>query len=218
MLLKSDIKNVIDSAKYCISGVETLIEQKPTIENIIVDAQKELKQVESRISFLADTKTFYVKAIDVMYEESIGALKETLNTALQYIITDKNYSCNIKLEDKRGTKNLFISLVDNDEDFEVDLKNSTGQGVRAVISAVLKVFYLINQDSKILLLDEKWSALSDQYVSNFFAFLHNLCDEKGIIAVMISHDPRFFDYADRTYLVADGNVQLLGKEDNVVLE
>ena len=35
---------------------------------------------------------------------------------------------------------------------------------------------------------------------------------------MISHDPRFFDYADRTYLVADGNVQLLSKEDKVVLE
>ncbi len=212
MIDSTDIKNTIDSVNYNISGVETLLEQLPFIERNIEDLQKDLKTVDDRISFLAETKTFYIKAVDLMYEESIGALKETLNTALQYVITDKNYSCNLTLEDKRGTKNLYISIVDNDEGFEVDWKHGVGQGIRAVLSFVLKVFYLINQNSRILLLDEKYSTLSDQYVSRFFEFVKKFTEEKEFIIICITHDPRFMDYADKTFLVADGNIHEVLKD------
>ena len=206
MIDATDITSIIDSVNYSISGVETLLEQLPFIKENTKDLKNDLDTVESRISILAETKTFYIKAVDLMYEESIGALKETLNTALQYVITDKNYSCNLTLEDKRGTKNLYISIIDNDEGFEVDWKHGVGQGIRAILSFVLKAFYLINQNSRILLLDEKYSTLSDQYVSRFFEFVKKFTEEKKFIIICITHDPRFMDYADKTFLVADGNI------------
>lgn len=220
MLTKEDIRNTIDSVNYNISGVQMLLDQKSNLESNLSEYTDKLKEAEDRIQFLSNTKGFYVKAVDLMYEESIGALKETLNTALQYIIYDKRYSCNLTLEDKRGQKYLYTSLVDIDEDTEVDMKHGVGQGVRSVISAILKTFYLLNQGSNILLVDEKYSALSDQYIPRFFEFLKKLCEDKDkqMIIVAVTHDERFFVYADKCYLVNDGHVTELAKGDEVVLE
>ena len=207
MITQQEVDNIVNSVNYNLSGVENMLQQRDDLKVAIEDYQENLKEFESRISFLADTKVFYVKAIDIMYEESIGALKATLNTALQYIISDKDYSCNLALEDKRGTKNLQITICDNDSGLEVDWKHGVGQGVRAVISFVLKMFYLINKGSKIALVDEKYSTISEQYVTRFSEFATKLCHEKGICLVLITHDLRFMDCADKTYLVADGNIR-----------
>ena len=215
MLKPEDIKNTVDSVNYNISSIETILEQKDAVKSALAKYEKDLKDAENRIQFLSDTKGFYIKAVDLMYEESIGALKETLNTALRYVIYDKNYACNLILEDKRGTKNLYISLNDLDENTEVDMKHGVGQGVRAVVGSILRVFYLINQSSPILLYDEKLAALSDQYIPRYFEFLHKLCEDKQLILVLICHDPRFFDYADRTYLVNDGHIKLVGKDEDI---
>ena len=215
MLKPEDIKNTVDSVNYNISSIETILEQKDAVKSALAKYEKDLKEAENRIQFLSDTKGFYIKAVDLMYEESIGALKDTLNTALQYIIFDKNYACNLTLEDKRGTKNLYLTLKDIDEDVEVDMKHGVGQGIRSVISAVLKTFYLLNQNSNILLVDEKYSYLSDQYVPRFFEFLKKLCEDKELIIIAITHDNRFFDYADRCYLVNDGYVKLASKDEDI---
>jgi len=218
MITAEDIKNTVNSVNYNISGVEAILERKEAIQSALLTYGQELTKAEERIEFLSDAKGYYVKAVDLMYEESIGALKDTLNTALQYIMFDKNYACNLTLEDKRGTKNLYISLLDVDNDVEVDMKHGVGQGVRAIVGSILKLYYLLNQNSTIALYDEKLSALSDSYVPRYFEFLKRLCDEKKLSVVLVCHDPRFFDFADRCYLVNDGNVRLMDKDENIVLE
>lgn len=207
----NQISNIEESVMYGIKGIETLIEQVPALSESIEYTKEQIKKYEESIVFLEDTKEYYIKAVDILYEESIGALKDTLNTALRYIIYDKRYNCNLTLDDKRGTKTLELSLVDLDEDFEVDLKDGAGQGVRTIISFILKVYYLINRGSRILFLDEKYSALSEHYVARFFEFMKKMADERGMIIVLITHDNRFMDYADNIYTVNSGSVVRLGE-------
>lgn len=213
MITNSEAQNLIDSVNYNLAGIENLLEQRPSLEFRMEELKKEISDIEDNVKFMVESKSFYIKAVDIMYEESIGALKDTLNTALQYIMFDKNYSCNLELEDKRGVKNLYISLIDNDEDFEVDLKDGAGQGVRTIISFILKTYYLINKSSRLLFLDEKYSALSEHYIPRFFEFMKKMADEKGMIIVLITHDARFMEYADKTYLVNDGHASEQEKED-----
>lgn len=195
-----------ESTRFGIQNVKTLVEQLPALQESRDYTLNKIAEQESTIKFLASTKEYYVKAIDIMYEESIGALKDTLNSALKYIVYDKNYNCNLILDDKRGAKTLELTLVDLDEDFEVDLKDGAGQGIRTIISFILKAYYLINKGSRILLLDEKYSALSEHYVPRFFEFLKKMAESKNMIVVMITHDTRFMDYADNIYMVNMGNV------------
>ena len=109
-------------------------------------------------------------------------------------------------------------VINVDENIEVDMKHGVGQGVRAIVGSILKLYYLINQNSTIAIYDEKLSALSESYVPRYFEFLKRLCDERQISIILVCHDPRFFDYADKCYLVNDGNVRLVSKDDKIVLE
>ena len=199
-----DILSTID---YNIKNFSELINKKKIYESDIERREKEVEQYAKRLKFLKCTKELYLNAVDLMYQESIGVLQETLNSAMQYVMKDKDYSVKLELEDKRGAKTLNLALIDNEKGFEVDLKDGVGQGVRTIISFVLKAYYLVNDNSKVLMLDEKYSALSAQYIPYFMEFLKKFTEERDFIIVMITHDNRFVNYADKVYIVADGIVR-----------
>ena len=114
-------------------------------------------------------------------------------------------------ENTKNNKSLSIMLIDEDDGFEVDLKDGVGQGVRTIISFVLKSYYLLNQNSKVLFLDEKYSALSAHYVPRFYDFIKKFCEVNDFIIVMISHIDNQIEHADYTYYLNDG---VISKEEN----
>lgn len=206
------IQNTIDSLEYTIKSCESLFNKEEMIKGNLIALQNELKEKENYLQFLKGAKEKYTTVVNELYEESIVALKDTLNTALKYIIFDKNYSINIILEDKKGSKSLSFLLIDEGNGFEVDLKDGVGQGVRTIISFVLKTYYLLNQNSKVLFLDEKYSALSSHYIPRFYEFMKKFCDENDFIIVMISHIDSQIEYADKIYYLNDG---VITEENNL---
>lgn len=198
------IQNTIDSINFTIKSCNSLLSKEDLIKENIEQLRKDKKQKEEYLEFIQNSRTKYQVAVNELYEESIVALQDTLNVALKYIMYDKNYSAKLVLEDKRGTKSLSILLVDEDNGFEVDLKDGVGNGVRTIISFVLKSYYLLNQNSKILFLDEKYSALSAHYVPRFYEFIDKFCEDNDFIIVMISHIDNQIEHADKVYYLNDG--------------
>ena len=198
------LTNLIDSIEYTIKSCQNLLNKEKLINESKESLQEQIKAKEDYSKFIKNAKIKYTAAVNELYEESIASLKETLNVALKYIMFDKNYSANLLLEDKKGAKSLSILLVDEDNGFEVDLKDGVGQGVRTIISFVLKSFYLLNQNSKVLFLDEKYSALSSHYVPRFYEFMKKFCEEHDFIVVMISHIENQIEHADKIYYLNDG--------------
>lgn len=199
------LQNMIDSLEYTLKSCNNLLsKEEVVIENGEI-LKKELKEKENYLKFIKKAKEKYQVAVNELYEESIVALQDTLNAALKYIIYDKNYSAKLVIEDKKvGTKALSIMLIDEDDGFEVDLRDGVGQGVRTIISFVLKSYYLLNQNSKVLFLDEKYSALSSHYVPRFYDFIEKFCTDNDFIIVMISHIDSQIEHADEVYYLNDG--------------
>lgn len=198
------LQNLIDSLEYTIKSSRNLLSKENLIINSIDISQKEVKKKKEYLTFIKGAKEKYQVAVNELYEESVVALQDTLNAALKYIMHDKNYSAKLLLEDSRGTKSLSIILVDEDDGFEIDLKDGVGQGVRTIISFVLKSYYLLNQNSKVLFLDEKYSALSAHYVPRFYEFIEKFCEDNDFIIVMISHIDNQIEHADKVYYLNDG--------------
>jgi putative ABC transport system ATP-binding protein len=203
--------DIITTIDFNIKNFSELLDRKKIFESEIGKREEEVEQYSERLKFLKGAREIYLKAVDIMYQESIGVLQDTLNSAMQYVMKDKDYAVKLELEDKRGSKSLNLALIDKAKGFEVDLKDGVGQGVRTIISFVLKAYYLVNEDSKILMLDEKYSALSAQYIPYFMEFLKKFTEERDFIIVMITHDNRFMNYGDKVYVVADGDV----REENI---
>ena len=200
------LQNMIDSLQYTVKSCEALLNKEDVIKSNINRTKSDIREKEDYLKFLKGAKEKYQVAVNELYEDSIGTLKSTLNVALKYVMFDKNYSANLILEDKGGIKTLSVLLVDEDNGFEVDLKDGVGQGVRTILSFVLKSYYLINQNSKVLLLDEKYSALSSHYVPRFYEFMKKFCEEHDFIIVMISHIDSQIEHADKLYYINDGVV------------
>jgi hypothetical protein len=198
------LQNLIDSLDYTVKSSENLLNKEEIITERNELTKEELQKKKDYLTFIKGAKEKYQVAINELYEESVVALQDTLNAALKYIMYDKNYSAKLILEDVRGTKSLSIVLVDEDDGFEVDLKDGVGQGVRTIISFVLKSYYLLNQNSKVLFLDEKYSALSAHYVPRFYEFIEKFCEDNDFIIVMISHIDNQIEHADKVYYLNDG--------------
>ena len=198
------LQNLIDSLEYTIKSSQNLLNKEEIIRENNKSLQEQIKEQKEYLTFIKGAKEKYQIAVNELYEESVVALQDTLNAALKYIMYDKNYSAKLVLEDTRGTKSLSITLVDEDDGFEIDLKDGVGQGVRTIISFVLKSYYLLNQNSKVLFLDEKYSALSVHYVPRFYEFIKKFCEDNDFIIVMISHIDNQIEHADKVYYLNDG--------------
>lgn len=198
------IQNIIDSLEYTIKSCKSLLSKEETLKSSAEQLNNRLKEKEEYLKFIKGAKEKYQVAVNELYEESVVALQDTLNVALKYIIYDKNYSAKLILDDKRGSKTLSIMLIDEDDGFEVDLKDGVGQGIRTIISFVLKSYYLLNQGSRVLFLDEKYSALSSHYVPRFYDFIEKFCDDNDFIIVMISHIDNQIEHARKVYYLNDG--------------
>lgn len=197
------IENIIDSLSYTIKSCKDLLNKEDLIKENMEQLKNDKKEKEEYLKFIQNSRIKYQVAVNELYEESIVALQNTLNTSLQYVFFDKNYKVKLSLKDTRGNKSLELFLIDNDEELEVDLRD-VGQGVRAVISFVLKSYYLLCNGSRILLLDEKYSNISNAYVPRFFDFVESFCRENDFIIVMISHIDNQIEHADKVYYLNDG--------------
>lgn len=198
--------SVIEELQNCKFKLEAI---NNTIGNLSIAA----KQVEENIftfdrqlKGVQESRQYYKKAIDIVYERSIQELKDVINSALSYIFTDKNLEMDIELTDKRGKS---LSFIIKNKGKKVNLKRGMGMGVKCVISCILHIYYLQCKNSKILMLDEAYSNISKGYISNFFDFISKLCNKLNFTVILITHDERFIDYADKVYEVSDGKITLL---------
>ena len=164
---------------------------------------------EKMLGEIALSREFYKKAIDVVYQSSINKIEETVNAALEFIFYDESYRIRFELGDKHG-KSLDFVLVDMSEEVPkiIDMRDGVGNGIRTVVSFVLHVFYLISKRMKpFIFIDEGYHGVSELYLDRFFTFIQALCEEKGVILVIISHGENMATYANKFYRVNKGIVK-----------
>lgn len=198
--------DIIEELQNCKFKLESINNNIDSINHTILTIDDNLLDLDRKLKGVQESRQYYKKAIDIVYERSIQELKDVINSALNYIFTDKSLEVDIELSDKRG-KSLTFVIKNNGK--KVNLKRGMGMGVKCVISCILHIYYLQCKDSKILMLDEAYSNISKNYIANFFDFISRLCDKLGFIVILITHDERFIEYANRVYEVSNGRVSLL---------
>lgn len=192
--------NELQKIKY---RIDTLNATKVANTQNILALNSSIAEISEEMTFVIEAREYYKKAVDIVYEQSVKELKSLLNLALKEVFYDEDYDVEIELSDKRG-KSLTIRLFQDGK--PVNLKRGTGMGIKTVISAVLHIYYLQCKNSKILMLDEKYSAVSAEYVDGFYSFLHKLCHKLGFKIILITHDERLLKWGDKKFIIDKGVV------------
>lgn len=201
----NDLNQIIYQQKIYEDKINRLFEHnKKLLQDIQVKTNEYNIHVES--------KDLYTKAVEVIYENSIGQLETILNNGLKYIFYDKDYSIKFEFGTARN-KTLDIYLEENGN--LINLKKGTGGTARSVISFILLTYYLIAKKSyPVIFLDEMYTQISEAYVEKFFDYVSLLCEQKKFIIVLVTHDIRFMNYADYGYTLADGEIIKYEEKNN----
>lgn len=180
-----------------------------TLDSLQQLSEEYNKLVDNR-SLLERSKPFIDDIIDKFSESSLKKLEDLLSLGLRRIFQDRDYKVEIKVSEKRASKCADLYLIDNGHPFLMRDSCVAG-GILVVVGFLIQTFYVANLDvAKVLFLDEALSNISTQYLDNFFAFVKELSIKIGLTVILITHDTRFLEYADRIYKVADGVYTLEG--------
>lgn len=196
------------------SKYDTIAEQK-----LLKIEQKE--QCKQKMNDMMSKQLVYENAInytkeilDLMSRSQIKHLEELLNSAVSTIFFDKNYRIEFEISEYRNSNCLTIYLIESLSDgteIKTDIKDN-GFGIKTIIGFILQIYFIIfNKLSPILIADEAFSALSDQYIPYLRSLLTSLTEKYGFIFILVSHDNRFIDIADKTYRVNNGEVKLVNE-------
>ena len=202
------MKELLEQFNYNLTRVKKLPEIRTRLKENNKKLDEQLIKLKDKITLIQDSRVAYQKTIDAFYEESIGQLEKMLNAALTTIFVGRGYQIKIELsgEDKKD-KSFSFDIINREGEVE-DLRDGSGAGIRAVISFVILSYYLIQYDSPYIFADELYSAISQEYVDGFFEFVQKLCDEYNLIFILISHDPRFINYAQQIIQVVEGRITI----------
>lgn len=195
------------------SNTELLIKQ---YEQAKLDREKlsdDLRNTIKKEKTYEEAVDLMKKIVESMSTSQIEHLQKLINSALETIFFDRQYSVDLVVTELRNTNNLQILLSETNEDGTVVKTKlvDNGYGVKSIIGFILQVYFIIyHKEYPVLFLDEAFGTLSSQYVPYLKVLMDELAKKYGFIFILITHDTRFMDVADKTYLVDKGKVTLRG--------
>lgn len=159
--------------------------------------QTKLDDLLKQQNMLEQSRVAIDQARPLLSAESIKQLEALANTALSTIF-DIQAEVSYDVESKR--------FVLRDGDNVCDLADANGGGIVTVLSEVFSLFLLVKQGCRrIVVHDEQFYAVSEQYFDAFWNFLKKAYTDLGIDALIISHDARLTpDMVDRVYRIENG--------------
>jgi len=151
------------------------------------------------------------KMMDNLSRSQINHLSDLLNSSVQSIFFDRQYSIELQITELRNQNQLKILLhEDTPEGHVVSDINDNGYGLKGIIGFILQCYFIIYyKQEPILFLDEAFGNLSSQYLPYLKALIQSLTNKYGFQFVLITHDERLMEMADRTYRVRLGDVKLV---------
>lgn len=187
-------------------GIQSAIN---STKNSIAEVDSKIGELEYEQITLKKCKPIIDDIISKFSSSLLSKLEELLTIGLKKIFYDRNYSVQIKTVEKRNNK--CVELLLNDDGNLIPVKDSNvAGGILVVIAVIIQIFFVLNLDkvSKAIFLDEQLSQVSKIYVPKLMEFIKTLCEDTGLIVVLITHDNKFIDYGDRIYVADRGKFTL----------
>ena len=155
--------------------------------------------------------TLLKKCMDQLSRSQINHLSDLLNSSVATIFFDRQYSIELQVTELRNQNQLKLILhEDTPEGTIISDINDNGFGLKGVIGFILQCYFILYyKQQPIIFLDEAFGNLSSQYLPYLKSLLTSLTAKYGFKFVLITHDNRLAELADRTYQVHLGNVKLV---------
>lgn len=131
-------------------------------------------------------------------------IEELVTRGLQTIF-DSSLSFHIiqTIKGRSVSADFIVRTTLGDTFIETPVLDARGGGLAATIGFLLRVVVLLlssgTKQDNVLILDETFAHVSDEYLPPLGEFLRELVDKTGIQIIMVTHQPEFMEYSDKSY-------------------
>lgn len=169
---------------------------------------KELSQQVAELGTTAEELDRVTILLNSLGEErqlaAQSAIEDLVTKGLQMIF-DSSLSFHIvqSVRGKTAAVDFVVRTTIGSSVVETSVMDARGGGLAAVIGFLLRLVVMLMgrdpREANILILDESFAHVSEDYLEPLGQFLREVVDRSGVQIVMVTHQPQFATYADRVY-------------------
>ena len=191
------------------SEVDRLRERKILLTEQLDDLNHELVS----LSELVDTYEEAVGILNTIAQDRQSKALSTIESLVTMALTqvfDEPLSFHATSTTKGKSVTIDFTVKTTLEDgtqVETPLMSARGGGLVCVVGFILRLTVMILRGDKnpVLVLDETFGMLSDEYLDNMARFIKQASDSTGAQVIMVTHQPTFADHADTCYRLSQVN-------------
>lgn len=173
-------------------------------ERALVDTIEELKKAIER-----DTKASVVlkHLLDMMVKNEITKMAALITYGLKSVFDDQNLTFLPDKREKGGKINIELKTIN--DGIEGDFK-SFGGSVAIIESLLMRILCALKKNlARLMLLDETFAAVGEEYISNTGRLINELSKKIGIDILLVTHQKEFKHNADRVYRIKESKSGLI---------
>jgi hypothetical protein len=168
-----------------------------------VSLNKEISSIKDDIDVLVKSSAVLKHLLDVMVKDEINKMAGLVTYGLKSVFNDQDISFVPEIT-KKGER-LHIDLKTITNGIEGGF-GSFGGSVAVIESFLLRVICLLKKKfAKLLLLDETFAAVGEEYIANTGRLIQELSKKVGLDVLLVTHQKEFQDNADNVYRVKESD-------------
>ena len=169
------------------------------------DLKEEIRKLSSQVVFHDRAAVLLNSIGEEKQYKAQEAIEQLVTRGLQTIF-DESLSFVIRQDVKaKRAEVTFIVRSDRADGtiIETDILSARGGGLAAVVGFLLRLVVLLlgagAKEEHILVLDETFSHVSEEYLPSLKDFLRKIVDKTGVQILMVTHQNQFIEIADKVY-------------------
>ena len=173
-------------------------------ERTLLDTIEDLKKAIER-----DTKASAVlkHLLDMMVKNEITKMAALITYGLKSVFDDQNLTFLPDKKQKGGKINIELKTIN--DDIEGDFR-SFGGSVAVIESFLMRILCALKKNlARLMLLDETFAAVGEEYISNTGKLISELSKKIGIDILLVTHQKEFKHNADRVYRIKESKSGLI---------
>lgn len=182
--------------------IEALIVEARIVSEEGISKKKQIKEKEQLIQDLEKAAALLASISEEKQKDAQIKIENLVTQGLQKIFGPE-WSFHVVpsvrgktpvVEFKVRTKQLSGKIL------ETSVLDARGAGLASVVGFLLRlVLVLLSRKPSLLVLDETFANLSDSYVPSLIEFIREVVDKTNLQIIMVTHEPRFAEVADKCY-------------------
>lgn len=159
---------------------------------------EQVAQLEAETQILTHCGAAFEALLKLASEESVESVEQLVTYGLKTVFEDLDLRFKLTVETKRGLQWMEPTLIDGV--VTAPILDAFGGGPASVVAFLLRLMVCRRlRLAPLILLDESFSFLSEQYVDPMARLLRELADRVGVTLVLVTHHRGYLASATRAY-------------------